>query len=217
MRVTPLLAISLALLAFNGSPVAAAQQTSSKSGQTSSPAKPNKAAQGQPDEGTVADGIYSEKFFLLHYSIPQGWAVKTPEMRQGLPAQENAVLLLSTFAKPTPAAEEINPSVSISAESATSTQSAKTPEDYLESIAQVASARGFSVLNPPGEITLGGVTFLREDFQKQEGELTTYQATMVALRRGYILQITAISGDVEQLTPLLNRLQITAPPTLRKP
>lgn len=170
----------------------------------------------KPDEGTVTDGLYSEKFFLLHYSVPPGWTVKTPEMRQGLPGQENAILLLAAFEKAAPLPGTINPSVDITAESAAASPDIKTPADYLESITELVASKGFTVLNPPGEISIGGVNFLRSDFQKQEGDLTTYQATMVALRRGYFLQITVISGNDEQLTPLLDRLRITAPPTLKK-
>jgi hypothetical protein len=177
----------------------------------------SKGTESRPDEGTVTDGLYSEHFFLLRYAVPQGWVVRTPEMRKELPGQENAILLLSTFAKAAPTQGEINPSISITAESAAASPEIKTPADYLESITELVASKGFTVLNPPGEITIGGVNLLRGDFQKQEGDQVTYQATMVAFRRGYILQITAITGNEEQLTPLLNRLQITAPPTLKKP
>ncbi len=193
----------------------AGQETTAKPNAT--PAKPKKGAQPQPDEGSVADGVYSEKFFLLRYAIPPGWVVKTGEMREGIPGQENAMLLLSTFAKAAPSTGEINSSVNITAESAAAYPDVKTADDYMDSITEFVTSKGFSVLNPPGEISIGGVPFLRSDFQKQEGDLTTYQATMVTMQRGYILQVTAISGDEEQLTPLLNRVRITAPPTMRKP
>lgn len=214
MRVTLLLAISLTVLA--GVPAPSSAQESGSKAQTS-PAKPKKGPQGQPDEGTIANNVYSENFFLLRYTIPQGWVVKTLEMRQGLPGQQSAVLLLSAFEKAEPSAGEVNSSINISAESTAASQAIKTPEDYLGLIADFASSKGFTVLNAPGEITLGGVNFLREDFLKEEGDVGTYQATMVTMRRGYLLQITVITGNVEELTPLLNRLQITAPPTLKKP
>jgi hypothetical protein len=81
----------------------------------------------------------------------------------------------------------------------------------------VAEARGFKVLNEPGEIEMGGVPFLRGDFVREAADTNTYQATLVTVRKGYVLSITAISGDEEQLTPLLNRLRIVAPPALKKP
>lgn len=217
MKATRLLA-SLSLIAVLGLPLSsAAQESSSKPAQKNAPAKPRKGGEAQPDEGTVMNGVYSERFFLLHCAIPQGWVERTAEMRRGLPEQENAVLLLSAFAKPAPSPGEINSSLSITAESAAGSPNIKTPDDYLESITEIAASKSFTVLNPPGEITIGGVNFLRGDFQKQEGDLTTYQATMVAMRRGYLLQITAVSGNEEDLTSLLNRVQITAPPTLKKP
>jgi len=175
-----------------------------------------KAPQPKPDEGSLTKGTYTEKFFSLSYALPANWVVRTPEIRQGLAAQDNAVLLLSAFGKDKPAVSEINPSVTLSAESLSSYPDVKTAEDYFAVLSQVVTSKGFVVLNAPAEIDVGGVTFLRGDFQKQEDDSTTYQATMVALRKDYLLTITAISGNEEDLTPLLNRLQIFAPPTLNR-
>jgi hypothetical protein len=200
------------------SPAFATQQiTNTPAPQTPSVKAKTKSSEAQPDEGTIGNGVYSEKFFYLHYQIPQGWTVKTQEMRQGVQGAENAMVLLSAFAKQTPDPGQINPSVIITAERAGASAEIKTPDDYLESLTQLVTSKGFSVLNPPGQINIAGVDFLRSDFQKQEGDVTTYQATMVALRRGYFLQITAISGNEEQLTPLLNGIQIFAPPTMKRP
>jgi len=175
-----------------------------------------KKSQQLPDEGTLAGDVYTEKFFNLRYDLSQGWVVKTADMRQGLSESDSAVLLLSAFGKAAPSAAEVNPSVTITAESLALYPDVKTPEDYFDSLSQLVESKGFKVLNPPAELDLAGVTFLRGDFQKQEGDVTTYQATMVAFRKGYVLEITAISGDDEDLTPLLNRLHIFAPPTMRR-
>lgn len=187
-----------------------------KSNTKAAPKAPSRKSQQRvPDDGSVTDGLYSEKFFDLRYSIPQGWVVRTPEMWQGI-AQEGAVLLLSAFGKQSPASGEVNPSVTITAENLSLYPEAKTVNDYFQSLSDLVKSKGFSVLNEPAQIDMAGVTFLRGDFQKQEGELTTYQATMVAFRKGYVLQVTAITGDEEQLTPMLNRLHIFAPPTMRR-
>jgi hypothetical protein len=222
-RAAVLFSSLVVVFAFQTAPLLAAfpaaQESSSKSTHSSDTvkAKPKGREEPKPDEGTLTDSMYAERFFLLHYTVPPGWVVKTPEMRQGLPGQENAILLLAAFEKAAPSPGTINSSVDITAESAAASPDIKTPADYMESITELVTSKGFTVLNPPGEISIGGVSFLRSDFQKQEGDLTTYQATMVAMRRGYFLQVTAISGDDEQLTPLLDRVRITAPPTLKKP
>lgn len=175
-----------------------------------------KSAQPVPDEGTVAEGAYAENFFNLRYAIPQGWIVRTPEMRRGLTQGDQAFLLLSASGATTPTADNVNPSVTITAENLVLYPGVKTADDYFESFAELVKSKGFAVLNAPAEINIAGVNFLRGDFQKQEGDVTTYQATMVALRKGYVLEITAISGNDEELTPLLNRLHIFAPPTMRR-
>jgi hypothetical protein len=213
---------SLAGFAQDASPRTAApkarESSSNPAPKTEAPKKraPRNTALGLPDEGAVADDVYSEKFFNLRYVIPQGWTLKTAEMRPGLGQPDKAILLLSAFAKQKPASGEIDSSVTVTAENISLYPDVKTADDYFDSLAELVKGKGFSVLNQPAEIQLAGVTFLRGDFQKQEGDLTTYQATMIAIRKGYILQITAISGNEEQLTPLLNRLQIFAPPTLSR-
>jgi hypothetical protein len=161
--------------------------------------------------------VYAEKFFNLHYTLPQGWTVQTEDMRKQLPAGQDTVLLLSSFAHPQPQASEVNPSITISAESVAQYKEGVDAESYLEAVKNVAEARGFKVLNEPGEIEMGGVPFLRGDFVREAADTNTYQATLVTVRKGYVLSITAISGDEEQLTPLLNRLRIVAPPALKKP
>lgn len=180
-----------------------------------SSAKASTRPQPLPDQGTVTNSSYSEKFFNLRYTTPQGWVVKTPEMSHGLPEADKAILLLSVFGPGTPSSTAVIPSVTISAESLSLYPQMKTAQDYFDSLSDLVQGKGFSVLNEPAEIQIGGVTFLRGDFQKEEGDITTYQASMVAIRKGYILLITAISGDDEQLTPLLNRVHIFAPPTLK--
>ncbi len=171
----------------------------------------------RPDDGSVSAGTYTEKFFNLSYAVPAEWVVKTAEMRAGLPGQENSILLLSAFAKDKPSDGQLNPSITVTAESLTAYPDVKTAADYFAALSAFATSKGFTVLNPPAEIEVGGVTFLRGDFQKQQGGSTAYQASMVTIRKDYILGITAITANEEELTPMLNRLHIFAPPTLRKP
>jgi hypothetical protein len=223
---TRVAAVFVFIFAF-GSLVAAAQnspaQPAKPQGESGTPAaqksksgSARKPSQPLPDEGTVTEGTYAENFFNLRYVIPPGWVVRTADMRQGLAQGEQAVLLLSASGKAAPATDQVNPSVTISAESLALYPDVKTSDDYFEAFTELVKSKGFSVLNPPAEIDLAGVNFLRGDFQKQQGDVVTYQATMVALRKGYVLEITAISGSEEELTPLLNRLHIFAPPTMRR-
>ncbi|HYG98262.1 MAG TPA: hypothetical protein VD837_03965 [Terriglobales bacterium] len=195
------------------------RQQADKAGQNpaAQPSRSKKSDATRPDDGLLVDGIYTEKFFNLRYSVPQGWTVQTDEMRKGLPSGDT-VLLLSAFAEPKPKADAVNSSITISAESAAQYKEAVDAEAYLEAVKNFAITKGFKVLNEPGEIEIGGVTFLRGDFVRESADnVNTYQATMVTVRKGYILSVTAISGDEEQLTPLLNRLRIIAPPSLRRP
>jgi hypothetical protein len=196
---------------------ALAQTAAPKPAPKPSPKTPARNVQPRPDEGSVTAGAFSEKFFSLSYAPPAEWVVKTPEMRQGLAGQENSILLLSAFAKDKSAPGQINPSITISAEPLTAYPDVKTAADYFAALSEIVTSKGFTVLNEPAEIEIGGVTFLRGDFQKQEGDSTAYQASMVAIRKGYILGVTAINGNEEELTPMLNRLHIFAPPTLKKP
>lgn len=181
------------------------------------PGSSRRPTQAGPDLGTVANGVYAEKFFNLRYTLPQGWTVRTEEMRKDLPAGADTLLLLSAFAHPQLQGSEVNSSITISAESAAQYKEGVDAEAYLAAVSDYAATKGFKVLNPPGEIEMGGVTFVRGDFVREAADTNTYQATLVTLRKGYILSVTAISGDEEQLTALLDRLRIFAPPALKKP
>jgi hypothetical protein len=198
---------------------AALAQTAAPQPAPKSVAKPpSRNAQPRPDDGSVASGVYSESFFNLSYNLAPSWVVKTPEMRQGLAGQDNSILLLSAFEKDKPAPGHIAPSITITAETLSAYPEVKTAADYFAALSEIVTNKGFAVLNEPAEIEIGGVTFLRGDFQEQEGGGSTmYQASMVAIRKGYILGITAITGNEEELTPMLNRLHIFAPPSLKKP
>lgn len=175
-----------------------------------------KTAQPTPDQGVVNGSTYNENFFNLTCSIPEGWTVKTSDMRTGLAKPESSFLLLSAFSRTGVLPGQVNSSLTITAENLTDYPEVKSAEDYLALLGATINDKGFTVLNPPAEIEVGGVTFVRADFQKEEGEKTVYQASMVAIRKGYALAITAISGSDEELTPLLNRVRVFAPPTLNK-
>lgn len=220
----------LAVLAFlcAALTISFAQQSTApaaQSGTSPAPSSPRKQAakppdrgnQPRPDVGSVIGETYSERYFNLSCTIPQGWVVRTDPMKQGLVSDDNSILLLSTFAKQAPDVNAINPSLTITAESLALYPQVRTAEDYFDNLAEIVTSKGFTVINAPAEIEVGGVTFLRGDFQKQDGTATVYQASMVAIRKGYALSVNAISGNEEQLTPLLNRVRILAPPTLGKP
>ena len=120
------------------------------------------------------------------------------------------------FAKEKPESSQITSSVTISAESTASYPDVKNAESYFDEVSEVVTSKGFAVLNAPAEIEVGGVTPLCAAISRRSGDTTAYQAIMVTLRKGYFLTVTTISGNEEELTPLLNRLSIFAPPTLGK-
>lgn len=210
MRYLAVLLLALATLARGQS-----GPTSQDKSQKPAVVKPSlKGTPVRPDEGSVAGGVYTEKFFNLSCTVPQNWVVKTASMREGLSTEQDSLLLFSAFAKDSPAAGEVNPSLTISAEPLAAYPDTKSADDYFSVISEVVVGKGFTVLNEPAEIEIGGVSFVRGDFQKEEADGTTYQATMVTIRKGYVLAVTAISGREDDLTPLLNRVRVFAPPTL---
>lgn len=207
--------LGVLILAFVAGAYGQAAPVPSGKSSTSSKPSPQKV-QPRPDEGSVAGGVYSEKFFNLSCILPQGWVVKTASMREGLPGGQESELLLSAFAKDAPPPGEVNSSLTITTESLAAYPEVKTATEYFEALSEVVTGKGFTVLNGPAEIEIGGVTFLRGDFQKEQSDGTTYQASMVAIRNGYVLAVTAISGNEEELTSLLNRVHVLSPPSLRK-
>jgi hypothetical protein len=125
------------------------------------------------------------------------------------------LVLLSAFERPPEAeADTVNSAVLIAAESVSSYPGLKTAADYFEPLSEVATAKGFKVINEPYEVPIGTKHLVRSDFSKQAGRATMYQASLVALERGYIVSFTFVGASEDDVGELMEGLNFGP---IRKP
>ncbi len=162
----------------------------------------------QSNLGALADGIYRNAFFGFTYKLPYGWVDRTADMREG--DDPGKLLLLAVFERPPEATgTTINSAVVIAAEKVSSFSGLKTASDYFGPITELATAKGFSVLNEPHDFVVGTKHLVRGDFSKQRGSLTMYQASLVTLEKGYGVSFTFIGGSEDEIEELIEKLSFS--------
>jgi len=158
--------------------------------------------------GARADGIYRNASFGFSYKLPFGWVDRTADMREG--DDPGKLLLLAVFERPPEATgTTINSAVVIAAEKVSSFSGLKTASDYFGPITELATAKGFSVLNEPHDFVVGTKRLVRGDFSKQRGSLTMYQASLVTLEKGYGVSFTFIGGSEDEIEELIEKLSFS--------
>jgi hypothetical protein len=185
------------------------------------------------DAGTVTNAVYRNKSLALSCAIPPGWVLRTDEMnapeekRQEGEKQENhdtasakppapsassagAKVLLAAFSRPPEAkGEDVNASILIAAESASSYPGLKDPAQYFGPLTEVAKAQGFTVDEEPYEFAVGAKTLVRGDFHKDVGARVLRQSTLTMLAHGYAISITVIGGTEDEVEGLIDGLTFT--------
>jgi hypothetical protein len=162
----------------------------------------------QSNLGALADGVYRNASFGFTYKLPYGWVDRTADMREG--DDPGKLLLLSAFERPPEATgTTINSAVVIAAEKISSFSGLKTASDYFGPITELASAKGFSVLNEPHDFVVGMKRLVRGDFSKQRGSLTMHQTSLVTLEKGYAVSFTFIGGSEDEIDELIEKLSFS--------
>ena len=188
------------------------------------------AADPTLDPGSVGNGVYRNKALAVACKIPPGWVLRTDEMntrpptedpqrndgtspdnRDNAPAKKpdasSGSVLLAAFSRPPEATgEDVNSSIVIAAESSTSYPGLKDAAQYFGPVTEVATARGFKVVNEPYQFLAGTKMLVRGDFAKDRGTRAMHQATLVMLGRGYAISFTFIGGTEDELEELIQGL-----------
>src|SRR5947209_5248701 len=169
-------------------------------------------------DGAVSSGVYRNKALGLACKIPEGWVLRTEEMNsagdesveqkpspQG--TQRNTAeqrVLLAAFSRPPEArGEDINSSILIAAEPASTYPGLKDAAQYFGPLTEVAKAQGFSVDEEPYEYAVGAKKLVRGDFHKDVGTRVMRQSTLAFLSHGYAVSITIIGGSEYEVEDLI--------------
>lgn len=220
----------LILLAVFAPRLRSAAQTSppSPSASDSSAPKPARkapaAADAQFDGGSVSAGAYRNKTLGLICKIPEGWVLRTDEMNKREDEHSDAAsgsaagassagarVLLAAFSRPPEAkGAEVNASILIAAESASSYPGLTEAAQYFGPLSEVAKAQGFEMDEDPYAIAIGTKTLARGDFHKNVGTRVMRQSTLAFLDHGYAVSITVIGGTDDEVEDLVDGLSFAA-------
>lgn len=165
-----------------------------------------------PEAGAINNGVYHNPTFGFSYKVPFGWVDRTADMQDDSTEASKSRLLLAIFERP-PAAtgETVNSAVVIAAEPLLAGM--KTAGEYLDSLAALATAKGFQAEGEPHEFSVAPAKLVRGDFSKARGALTMRQASLVMVARGYAVSFTFIGGSEDEVNQLIDRLSFA----MRKP
>jgi hypothetical protein len=171
-----------------------------------------------PEPGSISNGVYRNPFFGISYKIPFGWVERTAQMREDSNEPHNGQALLAVFERPPEATgNSINSAVVIAAETVSSYPSLKTAADYFIPLTEVTTAKGFKVVNEPYDFSRGSNQLVRGDFSKELGTLTMHQASLVTLKKGYVVSFTFIGGSDDEVEELMQRLSFASSRKVARP
>lgn len=186
-----------------------AQQPSSSP--RSSPRPPAHAKSSIPDSGALRDGVYRNPSFGFSYKLPYGWVDRTREMQDDSPNASavgaKPLLLLAIFERPPEAAgDTVNSAVVIAAEPLSNYSGMKTAADYLATLTELATAKGFQAVDESRAFAVGATQLVRGDFSKLRGTATVRQTSLVILERGYEVSFTFIGESEDEVNEQIEKL-----------
>jgi hypothetical protein len=185
-----------------------AQETSK---QTPPAPKASSLTASNPDPGSITNGIYRNSSLGFTCKIPFGWVDRTRDFREDAAPQSDeplkSRLLLAVFERPPEATgSTINSAVVIAAEKISEYSGLKTAADYFGPITELATSKGFKVVNEPYEFPVGATPVVRGDFSKPRGSLTMIQSSLVMVEKGYAVSFTFIGGSEDEVNALVENL-----------
>lgn len=159
-----------------------------------------------PDEGSVSDDTYTNRFFALQYTFPDNLDVQDQSsFMEGQLDQSGRTFVLLAAWGDTPdnkgregvilVADALSPQYGPIADGA----------DYLHKVTgPLMQKQGYEFTSLAAPLDLAGARFFRADFHK-DGEV--YQSQFVTLRRGYALIFSLVGPMPDSIVRLTTSLQ----------
>jgi hypothetical protein len=222
--------LALPLVALSGRSAAQSQSPSS----VEPSKKPAASTKNEAiDPGSVTNGVYRNKTLALTCKIPGAWVLRTDEMNArddfaraieekkaeadpthyatAAASSAGSRVLLAAFSRPPEAkGEDVNSSILIAAESASSYPGLTEAAQYFYPLTEVAKAQGLALDEDPYEVAIGTKTLVRGDFHKNVGSRVMHQSTLAMLAHGYAISITVIAGTDDEVEDLIDGLSFSA-------
>lgn len=146
------------------------------------------AAQESPDKGSIQQNTYSNSYFRLSYTFPEGFV---PAPAGDATSAKYRLLQLDSQSRPE--------HITITAEPASGIGEG----DLLEAATAGIRQQGFTQSGPATSQTYGGLTFRSASFRKARETGAEYLAVAATLSHDYILEFFFASADEQELANLL--------------
>lgn len=189
-----------------------------------------------PDDGSVKDGVYSNRFFGFRFTYPKDWVVHGEatnarireagkEVLKGSGALseassevllKNTYQLLTVFHYPlgTPGIE-VNSAIQVIAENVSHAPGITDGRAYLWHVKPfVAKAGAKFIQEQPVELDLAGRRFFRQDYRNEINGTSLRQAYFITIQNGYALVFVYTDSDdtrLEEMMKSLNTIAFDAP------
>jgi hypothetical protein len=168
--------------------------------------------------GSLENGIYRNPKFGFQFKVPYGWVDRTEQMRDAPTDDAKSLLLLAVFERPPEAqGQTVNSAVVITAESASVYPGLKSAADYFVPLSDVATGKGFTVVNEPYYFSVGTRKVVRGDFSKKVGDVSMYQSSIVVLEKGYFVSFTFLGGSEDEVNELIEKLTFSGAQSKQSP
>ena len=151
----------------------------------------------RPDDGGVADGVYTNPYFDLSYPLPSGWT----QMLAGPGPSSTGYYVLASLAPP----GELTGTVLIAAQDAFF---ATEPIDSLSEAAlafarSIAKVDGMQVDETPSRLVIARHPFVRVDYSG----VGLYRSTFMMLSRCHLVSFNLTANSAERLADLAATLE----------
>lgn len=193
----------------------------------------NSEESASPSCGPVTGQVLRCPRFGFTYKMIFGWVDRTDEMQQDVsselasgtskddgqseqqqqrqPSSAGSRTLLAIFERPPGApGDTVDSAVVIVAEPLANYRGVKTAAEYFSAISELAEQRGFTPTADPHPVSIGARQLVRGDFTQERGKLTTYQASLAMIAKGYIVSFTFIGGSEDEVNDLIANLSFSA-------
>jgi hypothetical protein len=182
----------------------------------------------QPDQGTLANNIYSEHFFGIQVSIPFNWQVQNedklrvltdssssiiaqsnPEMKTiSDSAKDNTIQLLTVLRNPANDSAAFNPSFVLLAEQLPEKASKMDEKVYLRLTIEQLKKTGLyeGIDTGARKVTVGGKEFFSLAVTTAWGETVVEQDFYVMITKGYALVLITSYANAQQQDDLFGML-----------
>jgi hypothetical protein len=154
-----------------------------------------------PDDGTVADGVFKSRYFNLSYPLPPGWIASLA----GPGASESGYYVLGSFVP----AGELTGTILVAAQdiffAATSLDDVMAMADEIGRA--IAHVDGMKIDQAPSEVQIAGRRFARIDFSG----VGLFRSTLITKQRCHFLSFNLTAKSPELLSAMVLSLNNLGP------